>query len=471
MPNISIEHATEGNLRDVSLDIPKGKLVVFTGLSGSGKSTLLVDVLFNECQRLYLEALGLEGIRKPAVERVGGASPAILVAQEGANKNPRSTVGTVTDVYTDLRMVFEKLHVRACPHCGATVSSDGCEEETEKRGGDFFVFMRCSACGERMPKLTRTQFSFNTKEGACPACEGLGKTLVIDETAVLDESRSLEDGAVAFWVQRYRDYMIETLHAAFRHYGLAVPTGAPVARFDPLQREILLHGVASPVVAEAFPHVEPPKTVAAGKFEGVFPLLWRRLSEHEGNAKSLEGYFRSALCAACGGERLSELGRTATVRGTRLPELAASSLDRILAWTRDLDAALSPAQRALVADYLRDIDTKLERFRQVGLGYLALDRQTVTLSGGELMRMRLASVLDSELSGVVYILDEPSAACIRATRRALWRCCGSCATWGTPCSSSSTTPTSCARPTCSWTWGPARARTAGPSWPQARWPR
>ena len=128
MSNIVVRNAREGNLKGISLDIPKGKLAVFTGLSGSGKSTLLIDVLFNECQRQYLEALGMEGIRKPQVDRIAGASPAILISQTDANRNPRSTVGTVTDVYTDLRMVFEKLHVRTCPHCGATVSSDACEE-------------------------------------------------------------------------------------------------------------------------------------------------------------------------------------------------------------------------------------------------------------------------------------------------------------------------------------------------------
>lgn len=408
MSNIVVRNAREGNLKGISLDIPKGKLAVFTGLSGSGKSTLLIDVLFNECQRQYLEALGMEGIRKPQVDRIAGASPAILISQTDANRNPRSTVGTVTDVYTDLRMVFEKLHVRTCPHCGATVSSDACEEETEKRGSDFLVFMRCSACGQRMPKLTRTQFSFNTKEGACPACEGLGTTLAIDLAAVLDESRSLEDGAVDFWASRYQDYMIGALHAACRRYGLDVPVGVPVGRFDALQREILLNGTASPVLAEACPRVAPPKTMADGKFEGVLPLLWRRYAEHEGASKGLERYFTAAVCASCGGERLGELGRTATVDGTRLPELAAASLERILAWARALDASLAPKRRALVEDYLRDAQTKLARYAQVGLGYLALDRQTVTLSGGERQRMRLAGVLDSELSGVIYLLDEPT---------------------------------------------------------------
>lgn len=407
MPSIAIRNARQGNLQGVSLDIPKGELVVFTGVSGSGKSTLVVDVLFNECQRLYLEALGLEGIRKPEVDRISGASPAILVSQAGANRNPRSTVGTVTDAYTDLRMVFEKLHERACPECGAAIRSDECEEETEKRGGDFFVFMRCSACGHRMPKLTRTQFSFNTKEGACPVCEGLGATLAVDLAAVLDEGRSLEDGAVDFWSGRYRDYMIETFHAACRRYGLDVPAGVAVASFDGLQREILLNGTASPVLAEALPCVTVPKTAADGKFEGVLPLLRRRYAEGDG-AGSVGRYFSSAPCAACGGERLGELGRTAEVDGVRLPELAAASLERVLSWARGLDASLPPTRRALVADYLRDVQTKLARLSQVGLGYLALDRQTVTLSGGELQRMRLASVLDSELSGVIYILDEPT---------------------------------------------------------------
>lgn len=408
MSNIVIQNAREGNLRGVSLEIPKGKLVVFTGLSGSGKSTLLVDVLFNECQRQYLEAMGLEGIRKPQVERISGASPAVLVAQTDANRNPRSTVGTVTDVYTDVRMVFEKLHERTCPHCGEAIRSDACEEETEKRGNDFYVFMRCCSCGRRMPKLTRTQFSFNTKEGACPSCEGLGRTLVIDRDAVLDENRSLEDGAVDFWAGRYREYMIDSLYKAFRHYSLSVPANVPVRRFDAMQREILLNGTAGPVVAAAFPHRNPPETTAKGRFEGILPLLWRRLGEREGVSKGLDGYFVSRTCPACGGERLGELGRTATVEGVRLPELATLSLDALLAWARALGSSLDAGRRALAADYLRDMETKLARYAQVGLGYLTLDRQVVTLSGGELERMRLASVLDSELSGVVYILDEPT---------------------------------------------------------------
>lgn len=408
MPDIVIEGAREGNLRDVSLAIPKGALVAFTGVSGSGKSTLAVDVLFNECQRQYLEAMGLEGIRKPRVDRVRGASPAVLVAQSSGNRNPRSTVGTVTDVYTDLRMVFEKLHERDCPECDARICSADCEEETERCGDDFLVFMRCPACGCRMPKLTRTQFSFNTREGACPACEGLGRTLDVDLAAVLDEGRALEDGAVDFWKGRYRDYLVEAFRQACRRYGLDDPAGVPVARFDALQREILLHGTASAALAAACPGVEEPETVAAGRFEGVVPLLRRRWAEREGAGRDLERYFAHATCSACGGERLGGLARTATVAGTRLPELAAASLECVRDWVRALDKSLPAAHRADVEDYLRDALTKLDRLARVGLAYLAIDRQTVTLSGGELQRMRLASVLDSELSGVIYLLDEPT---------------------------------------------------------------
>lgn len=408
MRDIVISHATEGNLKDVSLAIPKEKLVVFTGLSGSGKSTLLVDVLFNECQRLYLEAMGLSGIRKPAVKRIAGASPAVLVAQTAENRNPRSTVGTMTDAYTDLRMVYEKLAVRTCPHCGQAVSAADCREVTEKRGDEFFVYMDCCECGERMDKLTRTDFSFNTKRGACPECEGLGRVLAVNLARALDEGLSLESGAVAFWEHKYKEYQIGVLYQAFRHYGLPVPENMPVACFNAVQKDILVHGVAGEEVARRFPSVMPPKTVAAGRFEGVVPMLMRRMAEHEGDSPRVGRYFDAAECSACQGERLAEPSRSATVGGVRLPKLATMSLEQLADWIAQLRATLPASRRALAEDYLRDIETKLDRFLGVGLGYLSLDRQIVTLSGGELQRVRLGAALDSELSGIVYIMDEPT---------------------------------------------------------------
>ena len=153
----------------------------------------------------------LSGNPKPKVERIQGTSPAILISQTDANKNIRSTVGTQTDVYTDLRMIFEKLGVRNCPHCGTVISSADCREEVKKAGNDFYVYMYCSKCGRRMDKITRTHFSFNTKEGACPACEGLGYIHTIKKDCVVDEKLSLEDGAVRYWEKQYGRYQTSVL--------------------------------------------------------------------------------------------------------------------------------------------------------------------------------------------------------------------------------------------------------------------
>lgn len=409
MSEIKIIHATEGNLKNISLEIPKNKLVVFTGLSGSGKSTLLVDVLFNECQRQYLEAMSMQGIHKPKVERIQGISPAIVISQNHENRNPRSTVGTMTDVYTDLRMIYEKLSVRICPFCGKKISSADCREETEKIDNDFYVYMYCSECGKRMDKLTRTEFSFNTREGACPKCEGLGTVHRIRESAVADASLSLEDGAIKYWEKQYGKYQISVLYAAYRYYGIPIPEHVPVEAFSELQKAILYHGVECEQVKTAFPEKNLPKTVAAGRFEGVYPILWRRFAEKEGDLQKLEPYFETAVCPECMGERLAEQPRNATVNGTRLPELAEYSLEKLGVWIEELECTLPERNRLLVEAYLRDIRTKIRRILKVGLGYLSLDRQIITLSGGEMQRLRLAAVLDSDLSGMIYILDEPTA--------------------------------------------------------------
>ena len=163
MDYIKISNAREGCLKNVSLEIPKNQLVVFTGLSGCGKSTLLIDVLFNECQRQYLRRC-LSRNPQPKVDWIRGASPAIVITQTDANRNPRSTVGTLSDIYTDLRMIYEKLGMRTCPYCGHQICAADCREETRKEGTDFHVYMYCSECGQRMDKITRTFFSFNTRE-------------------------------------------------------------------------------------------------------------------------------------------------------------------------------------------------------------------------------------------------------------------------------------------------------------------
>jgi excinuclease ABC subunit A len=408
MDKIIIKGANEGNLKDISLEIPRNKLVVFTGLSGSGKSTLAVDTIFHECQRQYLEAIGLQGIRKPKVEYIQNLSPAVIISQNEYRKNPRSSVGTVTGIYTDLRMIYEKLSKRTCPGCNREIESSECKEEVEKSKDNFKVYMYCSNCNYKMEKLTRTHFSYNTREGSCQACQGLGKVLKINEIKVINEHLSLEDGAVDFWEQRYKEYQISVLYSAFNHYGVPIKPDTPVTDFSEGQKTILLYGVESREVKEMFPGVMPPKTVSEGRFEGIFPVLWRRLSEKDGQAKHLNDYFDSEICRDCKGERLNELSRSVTVMNTRLPELVSLSLEELFQWLRKLDGFVGERTGLIVEPYLLDLKTKIQRIVNVGLGYLSLDRQTMTLSGGEAQRIKLSATLDSTLTGIIYIMDEPT---------------------------------------------------------------
>jgi excinuclease ABC subunit A len=408
MDHISIIGAKEGNLKNITVDLPRNKWIVLTGVSGSGKTTLAMDVLYQECQRQYLEAIGYQGIRKPNIDAIHNVSPAIQIQQQAYNKNPRSTVGTVTDIYTDLRMLFEKLSTRDCPACGKEFSSAECREETEKTADDFKVFQYCPHCNQRMEKLTRTHFSYNTREGACATCQGMGEVLTIDEKRVLHEELALEEGAVVFWEKRYRDYQLDSLVAASEHYGIPLKTNTPVKDFTPSQRVLLLQGAESEEVRRLFPDVPVPRTVAEGRYEGVLPNLWRRMADKKGSSKLRETYFESVICPECHGERLNELSRSVTVKGTRLPGLSASSLTGLMDWVSKLEENLKPSEQLLAGVYVADLKTKLKRILKLGLGYLSLDRQTMTLSGGEAQRLRLAAVLDSDLTGVIYILDEPT---------------------------------------------------------------
>ncbi|MEJ8306137.1 excinuclease ABC subunit UvrA [Saccharibacillus sacchari] len=409
MKAIEIRKAEEGNLKQVNLDIPRGKITVFTGISGSGKSTL-VDTIFQECGRQYLETIGLEGIRKPKVESIRNLSPAVQIGQHDKNRNPRSTVGTKTDIYTDLRMIYEKLGERICPHCGETVSAADCREETVRSDGQFHVYMDCNRCGQRMDKLTRTHFSYNTKEGACTRCEGLGHVLSLLPERCVDESLSPEKGGILYWVQSgYLAYQVDVLYKAFRHYGVSVKPDTPIREYGEGRRTILLHGTDSAEAKRFFPQIVPPKTAGSGKFEGVYTTLWRRISEKGGESKEGEVFFDSVVCPECAGERLNEQARSVTVGHTRLPQLARLSFEELRDWIAKLNESLGAAQREPARIYLNDLNTKLGRLMRTGLGYLSIDRQMMTLSGGESQRVRMAAALDSDMTGILYVFDEPTA--------------------------------------------------------------
>ncbi|MEW9031987.1 MAG: excinuclease ABC subunit UvrA [Planifilum fimeticola] len=406
--HIEVRGAREHNLKNVSLNIPKNQLVVVTGPSGSGKSTLIMDTLLRECQRLYLESLGMitaESISKPKVDAIRGLSPAISVGRQAANRNPRSTVGTVTDIYTLVRILFAKAGTRSCPSCGTAIapSPEGDVPEAEEPGR-----IPCPRCGQPVEKWTMAHFSFNKPEGACPACSGLGQIATLDEAAVLDENRSLRDGGVVIWQHDFViDYQTAILKAAAEHYGFEFDERAPIKEYGQVQRDLLLYGVESEEFKRHFPEVKPPKTVRKGKFEGVITGIWRRYRE-KGGESSEAALFESKTCPDCRGTRLKKESRLVTLGGLSIDEVASRSVSDVRNWARAVLERLPRKQRHLTESILQEILVRTGRLVEVGLGYLSLDRPAGTLSGGEMQRLRLASVLGSGLTGVVYVLDEPT---------------------------------------------------------------
>ena len=408
MKDIIIEDATQGNLKHVSVRLPRNQVTGICGLSGSGKSTLAVQVIFQECQRQYLEALGMEGIQKPAVKAIHHASAAVIINQKSDQHNPRSSLGTLTHMYTDLRMIYEKLAEITCPHCHQRIKQDACKEETNKDQDEFIVYQYCPRCGKRMRKLTRTYFSFNTREGACPVCQGMGEVLQVDTSKIVDEAKSLEEGAISLWEGNYQTYMTQAIIAAFAYYHLPYTPGTPVSKWHELQKHILYDGVTSKELQEAYPDRKPPKHVKDGYIEGLIPYLYRKYAEKKGTGKLLQKIFIKQPCEECHQERLAKAPREASILHMRLPELVTLSIKELAAWLQKLNQALDENQQMLIQSYLLDLNTKIRRLRHVGLEYLSLDRQTITLSGGELQRIHLCSALDSDLTGLLYILDEPT---------------------------------------------------------------
>lgn len=413
--HLIIQGAYEKNLKYLTLAIPRDQLVVFTGVSGSGKTSLLFDVIFQEAQRQYLEAMGFLGIEKPKVASIKHLSPAIHISQTYKNRNPRSTVGTVTELYTELRMIFEKLTLRSCNHCNSSFSQDATPDEVVKTKETLSVFNTCPICKQKVPKLTVSHFSFNTEEGACPSCQGLGVVWDVDLSALLDENLTLEEGSVKVWKHRYKEYEIELFHAALTYYELPSASDLPLCEFSDVQRALLLYGSASEQFLKLLEYEETPKIPVpktknrkGSMFEGVTTMLLRRLKEHKRPTKETEDYLVQMPCTVCNGERLNALSRSATVRGTRLPEISTLSLQALLEWLENLATHLERQQSLVIGSYLLDLSTKINNLLQVGLGYLSLDRQVITLSAGETQRLRLASALESELTSIIYILDEPT---------------------------------------------------------------
>ncbi|MDQ0930197.1 excinuclease ABC subunit UvrA [Streptomyces turgidiscabies] len=422
-PVMHIRGARLHNLKNVSLAIPKRKLVVVTGLSGSGKSTLALDTLHRESHRQYMESWGVAtaGVSRPSVDSITGLSPSVSVDQRPAGRGPRSTVGTATEVFTYLRLLWSRIGVRPCPACGQEIppsyaahDPEGDEEEagtgTEEEGGSAV----CPHCSASVPELVMGSFSFNKPAGACPSCTGLGEVIRVDVRTLVDEELSVAAGAVRGWPKQLVERNLPLLRAAAHHYGLTFETDARLAELDAVTRDLLLYGVESPEFLRHLPATgiaEPPATVSAGRFEGVVTAFMRRYADRVDDTDYRQKAERSMVketCGACAGTRLRSESRAVTVHGLGITDAARLSLEELADWVAELRAFSAGDEWRFAEPVVADLEERVRRLVDTGVGYLTLDQSSTSLSAGESQRLRLAALLGSGLTGMLYVLDEPT---------------------------------------------------------------
>jgi len=513
---IRVRGAREHNLKNIDIDIPRDQLVVITGLSGSGKSSLAFDTIYAEGQRRYVESLSayarqfLELMQKPDVESIEGLSPAISIEQKTTSRNPRSTVGTVTEIYDYMRLLWARVGVPHSPATGLPIESqtvsqmvDRIEEmpegtrlyllapyvrgrkgeyrkdllDLQKKGfqrvkvdgslyeieevpaldkkkkhdievvvdrlvvrpglgnrladsveialslADGLCFAENAETGERVTfsskfacpvsgftieEIEPRLFSFNNPYGACPSCDGLGVKLYFDPALVVpDPDLSLREGAVAPWANSTSQYYQQTLEGLGKHYKFDLYT--PWRRLPIQAQEAILHGSGAQAISIAYE--DGFRSYVTDKpFEGVIPNMTRRYRETDSSwvREELSRFQASAPCEICHGARLKPEALSVKIRSLHISEVGEFSITKARDWFAVLDQHLKPKDREIARRILREINERLGFLVDVGLDYLTLARGSGTLSGGESQRIRLASQIGSGLTGVLYVLDEPS---------------------------------------------------------------
>jgi len=522
LKNISIRGAREHNLKNIDVEIPRDTLTVLTGLSGSGKSSLAFDTIYAEGQRRYVESLSayarqfLELMQKPDVDHIEGLSPAISIEQKTTSKNPRSTVGTVTEIYDYLRLLFARVGVPYSPATGLPIESQTVSQmadrilalpegtrlyllapivrgrkgeyrkelaELQKKGflrakvdGKFYDIgatpaldkklkhdieivvdrivvkpdignrlpdsietalnladgllvvefadekekdgkprqillsskFACPVSGFTIPEIEPRLFSFNNPHGACPECDGLGVQNYFDEALVVpDETLTLKKGAIAPWAKSSSPYYLQTLEALARHYKFSM--NEPWEDLPKKVREIILHGSGDEVIK--FTYDDGMRRYDTKKeFEGVIPNMDRRYGETDSAwiQEELERFQSEAPCEVCNGYRLKPEALSVKIGGLHVGQVCEQSIRDADGWFRDIDKKLNKQQQEIAIRILKEIRARLKFLNNVGLDYLTLARASGTLSGGESQRIRLASQIGSGLTGVLYVLDEPS---------------------------------------------------------------
>jgi excinuclease ABC subunit A len=512
MDKITITGARENNLKDISLEVPKNKLVVCTGLSGSGKSTLAFDTLYAEGQRRYIESLSsyarqfLDRIGKPDVDKIDGLTPAIAIDQKTTSKNPRSTVGTITEIYDYLRLLFARIGVQHCHLCGKKISqmsaADIIEQVQklpegakavilaplirEKKGtfADLIESLRhkgyvramidgvmvrldeeielsktkkhtikvvidrvvikaenreriaqdvekalkesygeveleimnfeeldlvehiihysehnaCFDCKVSFEPLEPLSFSFNSPKGACPECDGLGIRYALDQEKIIDQDLPIEKGAVKIVYGFNKGYYFTFLKAFCQQAGIDITV--PFRELEEHQKKAILHGSVDEVTFKWKNH---PVT-------RIWPGIVRIAYDMFKDEKDLQDYMSEKVCNVCNGHRLRRESLAVDVAGQKISEVISKPIDDTYRWFENEEtfAFLSPQDSMIAAPIVNEIRERLFFLYDVGLGYLSLDRDARTISGGEAQRIRIASQIGSGLTGVMYVLDEPS---------------------------------------------------------------
>ncbi len=514
---IKIRGAREHNLKNIDVNIPREKLVVLTGLSGSGKSSLAFDTVYAEGQRRYMESLSsyarqfLGQMNKPDVDYIEGLSPAISIDQKTTSKNPRSTVGTVTEIYDYLRLMYARIGIPHCPKCGKVVKQQTVDqivdrvmslgegtriqvlapvvkdkkgehkkvfENAKKNGyvrvradgemyelseninlsktkkhtiqividrliiregvlkrltdsvetainltGDmveidvigkdmlrFSQSLACEECGISLPELAPRSFSFNNPYGACPQCDGLGSVSKIDPSLIIaDENLSLVEGAIyaSGWAApEIEDSMAHMYYTSLaEHYGFDINT--PWKDLSDDIKNIVLYGTGNEKIKMTYNRAYGSGTYTV-PFEGVVTNLERRYHEttSEYSKHDLERYINNIPCSKCHGARLNDEILAVTVNGKNIYEFTCMPIRREMEFMNSLE--LTDREKLIVSQVVKEIKSRLQFLLDVGLDYLTLSRSSGTLSGGEAQRIRLATQIGSGLTGVLYILDEPS---------------------------------------------------------------
>lgn len=521
LTEISVRGAREHNLKNINIDIPRDKLVVITGLSGSGKSSLAFDTIYAEGQRRYVESLSayarqfLEMMQKPDVDSIEGLSPAISIEQKTTSKNPRSTVGTVTEIYDYMRLLWARVGIPYSPTTGEPITSqtvseivdqilameDGTKlyilspivrgrkgeyrkefkdlqakgyarikvdgelydiedvpelnkqikhnievvidrlvirndskDTLQKRLADsvetalsladglviaedatsgaqklFSEKFACPVSGFTIAEIEPRLFSFNSPHGACPSCDGLGEKNDFDESLVVpDPSKSIAEGAIVPWSKNFAPFYMQAMEAVADHYGFSVNT--PWEELDRKHKDIMMHGSGKTAIKTTYTSKNDSSWKSNKPFEGVINNLKRRMIETESNAarEKLSEFMITSACHSCNGKRLKDEPLAVKIDGKDIAQITAMSIEEAHKWFTSVDKKLSSQQSQIAEKILKEILERLTFLRNVGLDYLNLSRASGTLSGGESQRIRLASQIGSGLTGVLYVLDEPS---------------------------------------------------------------